>query len=113
MLLNETKTILDLCGGTGAWSKPYADAGYEVHVITLPQDVRLYKPTKQCTMVYVAAPPCTHFGRQWCKVVEGKRRICTNKGHVNSRCLYESHPVIGACILVPGESSGKIETLSW
>lgn len=30
------KIILDLCGGTGAWSKPYRDAGYEVHVITHP-----------------------------------------------------------------------------
>lgn len=30
------KIILDLCGGTGAWSKPYKDAGYDVQVITLP-----------------------------------------------------------------------------
>jgi len=27
---NSSKIILDLCGGTGAWSKPYADAGYNV-----------------------------------------------------------------------------------
>ncbi len=33
---NSKKIILDLCGGTGAWSKPYADAGYDVRVITLP-----------------------------------------------------------------------------
>lgn len=26
---NSDKIILDLCGGTGAWSKPYAEAGYE------------------------------------------------------------------------------------
>jgi len=33
--------ILDLCGGTGAWSKPYKDAGYDVRVCTLPQvDIR-------------------------------------------------------------------------
>ena len=25
--------ILDLCGGTGAWSAPYRDAGYEVIVV--------------------------------------------------------------------------------
>lgn len=31
------KIILDLCGGTGSWSKPYADRGYSVHVITLPK----------------------------------------------------------------------------
>lgn len=33
---NADKVILDLCGGTGSWSKPYKDAGYTVHVITLP-----------------------------------------------------------------------------
>ncbi len=32
----ETKIILDLCGGTGAWSDPYAKAGYDVRNITLP-----------------------------------------------------------------------------
>lgn len=30
------RIILDLCGGTGSWSKPYADAGFTVYVITLP-----------------------------------------------------------------------------
>ena len=30
------KIILDLCGGTGAWSKPYKEAGYWVINITLP-----------------------------------------------------------------------------
>ena len=34
---NNDKTILDLCGGTGAWSQPYKDAGYNVHNITLPE----------------------------------------------------------------------------
>ena len=31
------KIILDLCGGTGSWSKPYSDRGYSVHIITLPK----------------------------------------------------------------------------
>ena len=31
------KIILDLCGGTGSWSKPYTDRGYQVHIITLPK----------------------------------------------------------------------------
>ena len=32
------KIILDLCGGTGSWSKPYAKRdGYTVYVITLPK----------------------------------------------------------------------------
>lgn len=32
-----SKLILDLCGGTGSWSKPYRDNGYDVRVITLPR----------------------------------------------------------------------------
>lgn len=31
------KIILDLCGGTGSWSKPYAERGYNVIVVTLPK----------------------------------------------------------------------------
>jgi len=55
------KTILDLCGGTGAWSKPYKDAGYDVRLVTLPeQDVRLYIPPENVHGI-LAAPPCTHF----------------------------------------------------
>jgi len=42
--LNKQKVILDLCGGTGAWSKPYKEAGYEVIVLTLPKyDVTKWK----------------------------------------------------------------------
>lgn len=55
--------ILDLCGGTGAWSKPYQDAGYDVRLITLPEhDVRLYQPPDNVYGI-LAAPPCTHFAR--------------------------------------------------
>ena len=43
--MNSKKIILDLCGGTGAWSKPYKDAGYDVRVITLPDyDVTMTFP---------------------------------------------------------------------
>lgn len=31
------KIVLDLCGGTGSWSKPYKEAGYDVKLITLPK----------------------------------------------------------------------------
>ena len=57
------KIILDLCGGTGAWSRPYLEAGYEVHNITLPKyDVRDFqlKPTDKIYGIF-AAPPCTMF----------------------------------------------------
>jgi hypothetical protein len=58
---NSNKIILDLCGGTGSWSKPYKDAGYDVKNITLPKyDVRLYQPPKNVYGI-LAAPPCTEF----------------------------------------------------
>jgi len=42
---NNKKIILDLCGGTGAWSRPYKEAGYDVRVITLPEhDVKTFVP---------------------------------------------------------------------
>jgi len=42
---NSVKIILDLCGGTGSWSKPYLEGGYDVRVITLPQyDIFSYEP---------------------------------------------------------------------
>lgn len=45
MIWPKKKIILDLCGGTGAWSKPYAEKGYDVRNITLPDyDVRTYQP---------------------------------------------------------------------
>lgn len=74
------KIILDLCGGTGSWSKPYKNAGYEVVNITLPEydilwtgifkgelrfgtDKGLEKLVIQTKDVYgiLAAPPCTMF----------------------------------------------------
>ena len=55
------KIILDLCGGTGAWSNPYKNAGYDVRLITLPNnDVRIYKPPENVYGI-LAAPPCTMF----------------------------------------------------
>jgi hypothetical protein len=58
---NSNKIILDLCGGTGAWSKPYKDAGYDVRVITMPEyDVRTYVPPDNVYGI-LAAPPCTMF----------------------------------------------------
>lgn len=59
--MNSDKIILDLCGGTGAWSRPYRDAGYDVRVITLPDfDVSTYEPPEEVYGI-LAAPPCTQF----------------------------------------------------
>ena len=71
-LLDETpihkRIILDLCAGTGAWSQPYLEAGYDVRRVTLPeQDVSTYCPPEQYWGV-LAAPPCTEFavsGARW------------------------------------------------
>lgn len=61
------KIILDLCGGTGAWSRPYKEAGYDVRIITLPQDVRLIEFIANAYGI-LAAPPCTDLassGARW------------------------------------------------
>jgi len=58
-----SKIILDLCGGTGAWSRSYKEAGYDVRLITLPDnDVRTYIPPDNVYGV-LAAPPCTKFSK--------------------------------------------------
>lgn len=66
--MNSGKIILDLCGGTGAWSRPYAEAGYDVRLVTLPgQDIRYYDPPPSVHGI-LAAPPCTEFagsGARW------------------------------------------------
>jgi hypothetical protein len=55
------RIILDLCGGTGAWSRDYAEAGYDVRNITLPDyDVRDYVPPNNVYGI-LAAPPCNEF----------------------------------------------------
>jgi hypothetical protein len=59
--MNERKIILDLCGGTGSWSVSYAEAGYDVRVITLPEfDIFDYEPPDNVYGI-LAAPPCTDF----------------------------------------------------
>ena len=58
---NSEKIILDLCGGSGSWSKPYKEAGYDVRVITLPEyDVLTYEPPENVYGI-LAAPTCTMF----------------------------------------------------
>jgi hypothetical protein len=59
------KTILSLCDHTGAWSRPYEEAGYEVVRVDLldGRDVRLLKRLDTPVHGILAAPPCTHFAR--------------------------------------------------
>ncbi len=62
---NSNKIILDLCGGTGSWSKPYKLAGYNVKIITQPKnDVFVWDGYwSYIDEVYgiLAAPTCTQF----------------------------------------------------
>jgi len=58
---NSDKIIVSLCAGTGAWERPYIEAGYDVRSITLPEhDVRTYQPPDNVYGI-LAAPPCTMF----------------------------------------------------
>lgn len=57
-----SKIILDLCGGSGSWSKPFADAGYDVRIISLPEhDVRNFHWDGPQVFGILAAPPCESF----------------------------------------------------
>jgi hypothetical protein len=75
------KTILSLCDRTGAWSRPYADAGYRVITVDLQpeqnphpnrehwqQNVRLMRLPEFRLHGVLAAPDCTMFalsGNRW------------------------------------------------
>ena len=56
------RLILDLCGGSGAWSRPYEAAGYSVELVekTHLKDVKSYMPPRNVHGI-LAAPPCTEF----------------------------------------------------
>ena len=90
---NKDKIVLDLCGGTGAWSKPYKDAGYEVRLITLPlYDVRLYAWQPEWGKVWgvLAAPPCTEFSLA--KHFHGKGKYKHN--------FLEGLEIVSACMRI-------------
>jgi hypothetical protein len=63
------RVILDLCAGSGAWSQPYADAGYSVVRVTAPEAaVRFIHRLPGRVHGFLAAPPCTVFangGARW------------------------------------------------
>ena len=84
-----TKLILDLCGGTGAWSAPYQEAGYDVWIVDKEWDVRLFYTSAKVHGI-LAAPPCQHLsgsGARWWK----------SKGRV---ALFEALSIVDACMRV-------------
>lgn len=57
----QPKIILDLCGGTGSWSRPWQLNGYDVRIITLPvYDVLTYEPPYNVWGI-LAAPPARNL----------------------------------------------------
>jgi len=86
----KNRLILDLCGGTGAWSAPYRAAGYDVHLVDIQkgQDVRLLTAMEEPVHGILAAPPCTQFassGARW----------WANKGE---DVLLDALTVVDACL---------------
>lgn len=91
------KIILDLCGGTGAWSKPYKDSGYDVRNITLPDyDVRTYNPPENAYGI-LCAPPCEQFS--FCRTNAKKPRD-----------LKKGMELVIACLKIIWECQYKIES---
>lgn len=103
------RVILDLCGGTGAWSDPYRQAGYEVWVLdpqaafsmpvprtlklhaSTPEkmgDVRLWPKPDVNVHGILAAPPCTHFSSSGARWWESK----------GDAALLEGLSVVDACL---------------
>lgn len=95
------KIILDLCGGSGAWAKPYVDAGYDVRTITLPEnDVRTFHWDGEPVYGILAAPPCESFSnaRRGHKVLNQSMSRKTGVEIVNAclRIIKECNPVFWA-----------------
>ena len=104
---NKDKIILDLCGGTGAWSKPYRDAGYDVRVITLPNyDVRLYRPPANVYGI-LSAPPCTMFS--FCRMNAKLKRNLKSAMEIVYHCLR----IIWECQYKVKSNTVKITTLKF
>jgi len=84
-----SKIIYDLCGAKGNWSKDYMENGYDVRIITLPEnDVRLLCPPDENVYGILAAPPCTRLagsGARWWK-------------EAGLSALFEALAIVDACI---------------
>ena len=85
-----SKVIYDLCAGTGAWSQPYKDAGYDVRRVEWRNggDVRLLAIPKEDVHGVLAAPPCTHFAVSGARWWEAK----------GEDALLEGLAVVDACL---------------
>jgi len=97
--MDDVKTILDLCSGTGSWSKPYKDAGYHVVEVDIKngQDVKLFEFPDYKVHGILAAPPCTEFS--YAKHFHGK----DNYKHD----FVEGLSIVDACLRIISVTSPK------
>lgn len=101
------KIILDLCGGTGSWSKPYKENGYDVRVVTLPdydvtktvfekdsiefRGVKMMRVAKKDVYGILSAPPCTMFSIARNDTTAKERRDMRKGMEVVQACLKVIH----------------------
>ena len=89
------RVILDRCGGTGGWSRPYVEAGYDVRVVTLPAiNVRDYTCNTPVHGV-LAAPPCTQYAGSGARWWAGKA----------PELLAEANEIVRACLRIIDETA--------
>lgn len=91
----QERLILDLCGGSGSWSRPYAEAGYRVQVVTLPDsDVRVLPAPAVPVWGILAAPPCDQFSLARNGVTSSPRDFVKGMACVNAclRIVYQARP---------------------
>jgi len=96
------KIILDLCGGTGSWSKPYAENWYEVINVTLPQTMLGRFNPPQGVYGILAAPPCTDFSVSGAQYWKQKDKDGTT---------IESMSIVMACLMVIAKCQPKFWVL--
>lgn len=118
------KIILDLCGGTGSWARPYKEAGYKVLTITLPEyDIRLTQTNdrfiffrgleavhmvdKKLVHGILAAPPCTMFSYARTKA---KKPRDIKEG---MECVRACLDIIWSCMEVQQPTAKKTLPLKW
>lgn len=85
-------TVLSLCDFTGEWSRPYAEAGYDVRRVDIRNgdDVRLFEALPYPVRGVLAAPPCTEFAASGARWWEAK----------GTAALLDGLALVDACLRV-------------
>lgn len=86
---NKDKIILHLCAKAGSDSKKYRDNGYDVRLITIKKDVRLYLPPKNVYGI-IANPPCTDLAGSGARYWQEK----------GIERLFEALAIVDACMRI-------------